>query len=375
MLLAHKVELRPTPEQARYLDRACGSRRHAFNQLLAHFSQEGVRWSKKAAHERYRELRIEFPWYAEVSQRVTRNAVDDLDNAFTHFFRRVKNGEKPGYPRFKKRGLHDSFALREKPKFDVDGRTLRIEKLKTRIKMREALRFTGVPCQVTISKRAGKYFASILVETQEYDPKHQEQESVGVDFGIKDLAVCSNGQIFAANQKLKHSLKRLARKQRALSRKVKGSNRRAKAKQAVAKLHYRIHNQRLAALHEVSDYLTAHFKVITLEDLNVRGMTKNHKLARAVNDAGFGMLRQFIEYKAGLRDCQVVIADRFFPSSKRCSTPDCDFVNESLSLSDREWDCPQCGTRHDRDHNASVNLDQYGRDTLQLDLKPYTRVA
>ena len=138
---------------------------------------------------------------------------------------------------------------------------------------------------------------------------------------------------------------------------------------------YRIHNQRLAALHEVSDYLTAHFKVITLEDLNVRGMTKNHKLARAVNDAGFGMLRQFIEYKAELRDCQVVIADRFFPSSKRCSTPDCDFVNESLSLSDREWDCPQCGTRHDRDHNASVNLDQYGRDRLQLDLKPYTRVA
>ena len=271
MLLAHKVELRPTPEQAVYLDRACGSRRHAFNQLLAHFSQDGVKWSKKAAHEHYRKLRIEFPWYAEVSQRITRNAVDDLDNAFAHFFRRVKKGEKPGYPRFKKRALHDSFALREKPKFDVEGRTLRIEKLKTRIKMREALRFTGTPCQVTISKRAGKYFASILVETQDYDPKHQAQESVGVDFGIKDLAVCSNGQIFAANQKLKHSLKRLARKQRALSRKVKGSNRRAKAKQSVAKLHNRIHNQRLAALHEVSDYLTAHFKVITLEDLNVRG--------------------------------------------------------------------------------------------------------
>ena len=373
MLLAHKVELRPTAEQAEYLDKACGSRRHAFNQLLAHFSQEGVKWSKKAAHERYRELRIEFPWYAEVSQRVTRNAVDDLDNAFTHFFRRVKNGEKPGYPRFKKRGLHDSFALREKPKFDVEGRTLRIEKLNTRIKMREALRFSGTPCQVTISKRAGKYFASILVETQDYDPKHQEEESVGVDFGIKDLAVCSNGQIFAANQKLKHSLKRLARKQRALSRKVKGSNRRAKAKQAVAKLHYRIHNQRLAVLHEVSDYLTAHFKVITIEDLNVRGMTKNHKLARAVNDAGFGMLRQFIEYKAELRDCQVVIADRFFPSSKTCSG--CGYKNDGVVLGVDSWDCPHCKVRHDRDFNASVNLDRYGRDTLQLDLKPYTRVA
>ncbi|MGO0306070.1 RNA-guided endonuclease InsQ/TnpB family protein [Endozoicomonas acroporae] len=372
MLLAHKIELRPTAQQADYLDRACGSRRHAFNQLLAHFSQEGVRWSKQAAHEKYKELRIEFPWYAEVSQRVTRNTVDDLHNAFTHFFRRVKNGNKAGYPRFKKRGLNDSFSLREKPKFGVHGRTLRIEKLKTRIKMREALRFTGTACQVTISKRAGKYFASILIDTQDYDPKAQEEESVGVDFGIRDLAVCSNGKTFAANQKLKLSLKRLGQKQRALSRKTKGSNRSAKAKRAVAKLHYRVSNQRLAVLHEVSDYLTANFRVITIEDLNVRGMTegrptRNRKLARAVNDAGFGMLRQFIEYKAVLRGCQVVVADRFFPSSKRCSVPGCGFLNDSLLLSVREWECPNCKTHHDRDHNASVNLDNYGRDTLQLD--------
>ena len=373
MLLAHKIELRPTQQQADYLDRACGSRRHAFNQLLAHFNQDGVKWSKKVANEKYKQLRLEFPWYAEVSQRVTRNTVDDLHNAFSHFFRRVKNGEKAGYPKFKKRGLHDSFSLREKPKFDVDGRTLRIEKLKTRIKMRQELRFTGMPCQVTISKRAGKYFASILVDTQDYDKKHPDQESVGVDFGIKDLATCSDGQIFAANQKLKHSLKRLAKKQRALSRKTKGSNRYAKARQAVAKLHYRISNQRLAVLHEVSNYLTAKFKLITIENLNVKGMIKNHKLARAISDAGFGMLREFIEYKAYLRGCQVVIADRFFPSSRKCSVLGCDYINDNLTLSDREWQCPKCKTTHDRDRNASWNLDNFGRDTLQLDLKPYAR--
>ena len=375
MLLAHKIELRPTQQQADYLDRACGSRRHAFNQLLAHFNQDGVKWSKKVANEKYKQLRLEFPWYAEVSQRVTRNTVDDLHNAFSHFFRRVKNGEKAGYPKFKKRGLHDSFSLREKSKFDVDGRTLRIEKLKTRIKMRQELRFTGTPCQVTISKRAGKYFASILVDTQDYDTKHPDQESVGVDFGIKDLATCSDGQIFAANQKLKHSLKRLAKKQRALSRKTKGSNRYAKAKQAVAKLHYRISNQRLAVLHEVSNYLTAKFKLITIENLNVKGMIKNHKLARAISDAGFGMLREFIEYKAYLRGCQVVIADRFFPSSRKCSVLDCDYINDNLTLSDREWQCPDCKTTHDRDRNASWNLDNFGRDTLQLDLKPYARAT
>ena len=375
MLLAHKIELRPTQQQADYLDRACGSRRHAFNQLLAHFNQDGIKWSKKVANEKYKQLRLEFPWYAEVSQRVTRNTVDDLHNAFSHFFRRVKNGEKAGYPKFKKRGLHDSFSLREKPKFDVDGRTLRIEKLKTRIKMRQELRFTGTPCQVTISKRAGKYFVSILVDTQDYDTKHPDQESVGVDFGIKDLATCSDGQIFAANQKLKHSLKRLAKKQRALSRKTKGSNRYAKARQAVAKLHYRISNQRLAVLHEVSNYLTAKFKLITIENLNVKGMIKNHKLARAISDAGFGMLREFIEYKAYLRGCQVVIADRFFPSSRKCSVLDCDYINDNLTLSDREWQCPDCKTTHDRDRNASWNLDNFGRDTLQLDLKPYARAT
>ncbi len=374
MLLAHKIELRPTKQQADYLDRACGSRRHAFNQLLAHFNQEGVKWSKKAANEKYKELRLEFPWYAEVSQRVTRNTVDDLHNAFTHFFRRVKKGEKAGYPRFKKRGLHDSFSLREKPKFHVDGRTLRIEKLKTKIKMRQELRFTGTPCQVTISKRAGKYFASILVDTQDYDPKAQSNESVGVDFGIKNLAICSNGKTFAANQKLKHSLKRLNRKQRALSRKIKRSNRYAKAKRAVAKLHYRISNQRSAVIHEVSDYLTSRFKIITMENLNVKGMVKNRKLARAISDAGFGKLRELVEYKAELRGCQIVIADRFFPSSKKCAVHTCNYINDNIALSDRQWRCPKCKTLHDRDYSASLNLDNYGRDTLQLDPKPYTRV-
>ena len=159
--------------------------------------------------------------------------------------------------------------------------------------MREALRFTGTPCQVTISKRAGKYFASILA--QDYDPKLPADASIGVDFGIKDLAICPDGQTFAANQKMKSSLKRLNRKQRALSRKTKTSNRYAKARQAVAKLHYRISNQRSAVLHEVSGYLTAKFTIITIENLNEKGVMKNHKLARSTSNAGFGKPRELIE--------------------------------------------------------------------------------
>ena len=142
------------------------------------------------------------------------------------------------------------------------------------------------------------------------------QKSVGVDFGIKELAVLSTGKVFSANQKLKASLRQLAKLQRNLSKKVKGSNHRAKAKLRIQKRHFRIANQRQSALHELSDYLTKNFGVITIEDLNVKGMVKNRKLSRAISDAGFGYLRQMIEYKATLRNCVVVVANRFFPSSK-----------------------------------------------------------
>jgi putative transposase len=143
----------------------------------------------------------------------------------------------------------------------------------------------------------------------------------------------------------------MARKQK------KASNRRARAKLKVAKLHYRVSNQRKAILHDVSDYLTSHFNLITIENLNVKGMVKNRKLARAISDAGFGTLRAFIEYKAKLRDCNIVIADRFYPSSKTC--PCCGKIKENLTLADRIYKCG-CGFKLDRDLNAAINLNNYG---------------
>ena len=363
MLLAHRIELYPTAEQADYLGRACGSRRHCFNQLLAHFKQDGVKWSKKAAVGVYKALREEFDWYAEVSQRVTRNAIEDLDSAFKHFFRRVKQGLNPGFPRFKKRGVNDSFALREQPKFDVEGRWLRIEKLKTWIKLSQEVRFSGTHKQVTISRTAdGKYYASILVETNDYHTKYGTG-SVGVDLGIKYLAVLSDGTQVPANQKLKRGLRKLKKHQRRLSRKTKGSNRRARAKLKVARIHRRIANQRKAVLHELTDHLTKTYETICIEDLNVKGMVKNHKLARAVSDAGFGMFRQFLEYKAELRGNTVKIVDQWFPSSKTCSG--CGAVKKELSLSEREFTCDRCGLVMDRDHNAAVNILNHGEDTLK----------
>lgn len=367
MLSAHKIELRPTPEQAVYLNQACGARRHCYNHLLDHFSQPGVKWSKAAAYQHYMTvLRVQFPWYAEVSSRVTRNAIDDLDAALKGFFRRVKNGSKtPGYPQFKKKDINDSFALREPAKFDVDGRTLRIEKLPTRLAMRQPLRFTGRTKQATISQRAGRFYVSILVDTEDYNPHAPDQPSVGVDFGIKDLATLSTGEVIPANPALKKNLKRLKRRQRTLSRKHTGSRRRAKAKLRVARLHQRIRNQRQAVLHELSDQLTRTYQVITLEDLNVKGMVKNRRLARAVSEAGFGELRRQIEYKAHWRGVTVVIADRWFPSSKTCHA--CGQLHD-MPLSQRTLVC-DCGHVMDRDLNAAKNLDQYGRDALRRDLK------
>lgn len=368
MLIAHKIELRPDAEQADYLNRACGARRHCYNKLLAHFSQDGVKWSKAAAYQYYMTvLRVQFPWYAEVSSRVTRNAIDDLDAAYKGFFRRVKaKAKKPGYPQFKKKDINDSFAMREPSKFDVEGRKLRIEKLKTRIKMRQPLRFTGPTKQATISKQAGRYFVSVLVDTQDYNPHAPEQASVGVDFGVKSLAVLSTGEVIPASQKLKKNLKQLKRRQRNLSRKVKGSRRRAKAKLKVAKLHARISNQRKAVLHELSDKLTRTYQVITIEDLNVKGMVKNGRLARSVSDAGFGELRRQIEYKAQWRGIKVVIADQFFPSSKTCHA--CGQHHPEIVLGVDTMRC-DCGHVMDRDLNAALNLNEYGLDALKPDLK------
>ena len=364
MLISHKIELRPTADQAEYLNKCIGHSRNVYNNLLRHFSQDGVKWSKKEARIKFMELRATTcPYYDEISADFLRESINNLDNAYKNFFRRVKQGKgKAGYPKPRKLGVHDACALRDKAKFSVDTDGLRFEKFNKRkgsaIKLREKLRFTGTVKQMNISKRAGKYFCSFLVETDDYNPKdHDRQRSVGVDFGIKELATCSNGKTFGANQKLKASLKRLARKQRRLAKQVKGSNRRAKTKQAIQKLHKRVTDQRAAMLHEVSNYLTSNFDRIVIEDLNVSGMMKNRKLARAVADCGFYELRRQLEYKSGWRNCELVISDRWFPSSKTCSH--CGVKNDDVVLGVKSWTCPSCQTWHDRDLNAAVNLDRY----------------
>ena len=300
-------------------------------------------------------------WIDEVSARVGRGAVDDLLLAFKRFFKKQTK-----HPRFKKRGVRDGFAIREKERFKINGRKLKIEKLNSKIKMRQKSRFDGLQKQVTISTKADKWFVSILTDTGENPFIYKfpaENQSVGIDLGIKVLAALSDGKIFEANQPLKKQLSKLAKLQKALARKKKGSNRRRAVKLKIAKLHYYISCKRLAVLHEFTDYITRNYKLIIIEDLNVSGMIKNHCLARAISDVGMYELRRQLEYKAKFRECELIIADRWFASSKICSQ--CGLKKDVLSLAERTFVCENRCISLDRDKNAAKNLLIYGRHTIE----------
>ena len=222
--------------------------------------------------------------------------------------------------------------------------------------MRESLRFTGKIISATVSRMAERWFVSITVATPDdlQPAKAENQGAVGVDLGVKALATLSTGEVITGPKAHKAKLCRIKRLSRAISRKVKGSKNRKKAKLKLAKLHAQIKNIRQDALHQLTSDLTSRFHTIGIEDLNVSGMVKNRHLSRAVSDMGFFEFRRQLEYKAAQRGGVVVVADRWYPSSKTCSG--CGYKLEILPLGLREWVCPECGEVHDRDVNAAVNL-------------------
>ena len=369
MLLGQKIKLFPTVKQEEYFQQAVGIKRFVWNQCLAEWNnayEHGYKPDETYLRFFYKLLKERNPWISDVSARVSRGAVDDLLLAFQRFFKKQAK-----YPQFKKRGVNDRFSIREKEKFSINGRKLRIEKLKTKIKMRQKPRFEGLQKQVTISTRAGKWFASILTDTPDNPFSHKfpaESQGIGIDLGVSALAALSDGQIFKANQPLKKKLNKLAKLQKILARKKKGSNRRKAVKLKVAKLHYYVTCKRLAILHEFTDYITRTYKLIVIEDLNVAGMVKNHHLARAISDVGMSELRRQLEYKSKFRGCDLIIADRWFASSKICSQ--CGLKKDTLSLAERTFVCSNDCISLNRDVNAAKNLLTYGRDWIERDQKP-----
>ena len=210
----------------------------------------------------------------------------------------------------------------------------------------------------TGSEHAGRWFVSIQTEQEIADSPKKERAVVGVDLGIKSLAVCSDGKAFENPKALRSRIAQLKRLQQHVNRKEKGSQNRKKTARKVAKLHFHISNIRKNYLHQITSYLTKTKSEVVIEDLNVSGMLKNHCLAQAIQDLGLYEFRRQLDYKGIWNGCKITVADRYFPSSKLCSI--CGCVNKDLTLADREWNCPHCGVHHDRDKNASTNLENYG---------------
>ena len=362
MIVAHKIALDPNNVQATYFAKAAGTARFAYNWALAEWQRQYEAWkqdnslpkpSQAALRRQLNAIKREqFPWMLEVTKNAPQMAIIQLGEAFKNFF-----AGRAKYPKFRKKGVHDRFTLTN-DQFDIDGCRIRIPNLGW-VRMRESLRFAGKIMSATISRVADRWFVSIAVDTE--DPpkrKAENQGIVGVDLGVSALATLSTGEPPIPGPKPhKALLDRLRRLSRSLSRKQKGSRNRRKAKAKLARLHARIANIRQDALHKLTTDLTRRFHTIGIEDLNVRGMVRNRHLARSIADMGFFEFRRQLEYKAAMRGGQVVIADRWFPSSKTCSA--CGSVQQDMPLSVRQWICPDCGACHDRDLNAARNLATY----------------
>lgn len=351
MILSHKIRIYPNSEQEQFLKKSCGVARFAYNWGLAEWQNQyknGEKPNYLKLKKKFNGIKqVEFPFVCEVSKCCAETAFVNLGRAYKNFFdRRAK------YPRFKKKGIHDSFGLNNL-NFHIEGNHIKLAKTAP-MRMAEELRFDGKIMSGTVSCVSDKWYISIAVEIQRDLTLSKTGKFAGVDLGVKDLAITSDGCKFANPRWIQKSEKKLKRLQRELARRQRASKRREKTRLRLARQHDRVANQRKDWLHKITTYLVRKYDVISLEDLNVRGMTKNHSLAKAIANVSFGEFNRQIEYKAQMYGKQIYRVDRFFPSSKTCSN--CGCVQEKMLLNVREWTCPDCGAHHDRDINAATNL-------------------
>lgn len=369
MLRAYKYRIYPTDEQKVLFTKTFGCCRFVYNwalnlKITAYKERKETLGNVYLTNLMKSELKTEHEWLSEVNSQSLQSALRNLDTAYTSFFRNTK---AVGFPRFKSRRDRQSFLCPQRCRVDFKKGTITIPKAKD-IPAVLHRKFKGAVKTVTVSMTpSGKYFASVLVDTsiQELPASViQVDTALGIDLGIKSLAVCSDGRMFDNPKNLQKSLDRLKLFQKRLSRKQKGSSNRNKARIRVARLREHIANRRKDNLHKITHALTHDNQVrtICMEDLNVKGMQRNHHLAQAVGDASFGMFLTMLEYKCKWYSVNFIKIDRFAPSSKTCGK--CGYVYKGLKLSERSWTCPECGTHHDRDFNAACNIKEYGLRAL-----------
>jgi putative transposase len=358
---AYRYELDPNDQQRSSLHRHAGVARFAYNwgleqriHLFKTSHGEDRFTNAMRQHKLLNSLKsTQFPWMYEVSKCAPQEALRDLHRAFQNFYRGRKKGQRIGFPRFKRKGVRDSFRLTGTIRF-VD-RKIQLPRIgKVRIKEKRAVYCTGHILSATVRRRADRWFVSVTVEEETPDTEPINGQAVGVDLGVKTLATLSDGTVFANPRVLGRRLRRLRQLHRSLSRKKKGSKNREKAKMRLARMYLRVFNIRQDTLHKLTTYLAKSHSRVVIEDLCVSGMMKSHRLARAIQDVGFYEFRRQLEYKCQWYGSQLSIAPRTFSSSKLCS--ECGHWKRELSLAEREYVCEQCGLKIDRDLNAALNL-------------------
>lgn len=380
MLEAVRVALDPTPCQERLLESHAGAARFAYNAGLAHVKatldrHEKPEWSYYALRRWWNANKDRLavntvtgePWWRDNSKEAYNTGLESLAEALGNWSKSrkgLRKGRRVGFPRFKSKDramprfayTTGSFGL-----IDGDGRALRLPRI-GRVHCMEDVtkRVDGAKVmRMSVSKRGGRWQASLTVERADHPaPEPPKGGSVGIDLGVKRLATLSDGTVIRNPRALDSNLRRLKRAQRSLSRKAKGSNRRRGARGRVARLHARVANLRSDALNKTTTMLARAYTDISIEDLNVAGMVRNHRLARVVEDAAFAGFRRQLEYKTARTGARLHVIDRFYPSSKTCS--DCGTVKAKLSLSERTYRCDECGLAVDRDLNAAINIQVAG---------------
>lgn len=373
MLKVYKYRLYPNKKQIEQIQKTFGCCRFVYNKTLVYrkelYERKNESMSKIDCNNYVnRVLKKEYEWLKNVDKFALTNSVYNMDSAYQKFFK-----EHAGYPNFKSKRNHKKSYSTNNGNFDRKHQIIEISFEKNKIKLPKLKwvkaklhrEFVGKIKSATISQvPSGKYFVSILVET-EHVPMESTGCMIGIDLGIKDLLITSDGEKFDNIRITKKYENKLAKEQRKLSHKVKGSNNWNKQRIKVARIHEKIHNTRIDNLHKISHKLISENQVIVSEDLAVSNMVKNHSLAKAITDCGWYELTRQISYKSDWNNRQYIKIGRFTKSSQPCNV--CGYINvETKDLSVREWICPECGAVHDRDINAAINILNEGLRLLDV---------
>ena len=359
---AFKYRIYPNKEQEELMLKHMGCSRwvynYALNKKITSYQETGKGLNRFDIQKDLPQLKKneDTSWLKEVNSQTLQASLENLDKAFTRFFK-----EKKGFPNFKsKKDNRQSFNIPQNTEVDFEKNKIWLPKFKTPIKVIIDRTFEGIIKTSTITKTpTGKYFISILVELEKELPKKKpldEKQAIGIDLGIKTFATLSNGMEIENPKHLKKSLKKLKKQQRKVSRKVKGSNNRKKEIKKLALIHEKVTNKRNDFLHKTSHYLVTNFDTLCLETLKSGNMMKNHKLAQALSDISIAKFNGLIDYKSEWYGTNILRIGQFEPSSKMCS---CGTINKELKLTQRVWTCSSCGTTHDRDVLAANNIKHF----------------